>query len=75
MKIPVNKSKWLEIVKSFKIKANFPHSLRAVDDEHIRVKKPNNSGSLYFNYKEYFSFVLLAVVDAEYCFIFMSVGL
>lgn len=74
MKIPDNESKWLEIAKSFDMKANFSHCLGAVDGKHIRVVKPNNTGSMYFNYKYYFSFVLLAVVDSEYRFIFMSVG-
>lgn len=74
MQIPDNERKWLEIAKSFDMKANFPHCLGAVDGKHIRVVKPNNTGSMYFNYKDYFSFVLLAVVDSEYRFIFMSVG-
>lgn len=29
---------------------------------------------MFFNYKEYYSFVLMAVVDSEYQFIFISVG-
>lgn len=49
MKIPDNENKWLEIAKSFDMKANFPHCLEAVDGKHIRVVKPNNSGSMYFN--------------------------
>ncbi|CAB3220589.1 unnamed protein product [Arctia plantaginis] len=74
MKLPDNENKWENIANGFGIKANFPHYIGAVDGKHIRVVKPNQSGSMYFNYKGYFSFVLLAVVDAEYRFIYISVG-
>ena len=55
-------------------KWNFPNIIGAVDGKHIRIRKPRDSGSLYFNYKHYFSVVLLAVVDSDYKFVFADVG-
>lgn len=53
---------------------NFPHCLGAIDGKHVRVKCPTNSGSMFFNYKKYFSVVLQGVVDAQYRFIVIDVG-
>lgn len=72
--LPDTESKWEDIAKGFEMKTNFPHCLGAVDGKHIRVVKPKNSGSMYYNYKHYFSFILLAVVDSEYRFTYVSIG-
>lgn len=42
--------------------------------KHIRCINPRNSGSNYFNYKKYFSIILMAVVDANLSFIANDVG-
>lgn len=74
LKLPDTAREWEDIANGFQSKANFPHCLGAVDGKHIRIIKPAKSGSMFFNYKEYFSFVLLAVVDSDYRFIYISVG-
>ncbi|KAJ8941805.1 hypothetical protein NQ314_010272 [Rhamnusium bicolor] len=68
-----SQEKWLEIVSSFAEYANFPNCLGAVDGKHIRVIKPINTGSDFFNYKKY-SIVLLAMCNANYCFTYIDVG-
>jgi hypothetical protein len=35
---------------------------------------PSGSGYLFFNYKHFFSVLLFALVDANYCFILVDVG-
>lgn len=68
------REEWLRISKRFQDKWGFPHVLGAIDGKHIRITCPSNSGSLFYNYKGYFSVVLLAIVDADYRFIAVDVG-
>lgn len=73
MKIP-SENEWLNIAEDFAVIANFPHCLGAVDGKHIRIIKPTKSGSMFLNYKHFFSIVLMAVVDTNYNFIFVDIG-
>nr|XP_042909489.1 protein ALP1-like [Parasteatoda tepidariorum] len=69
---PISEERWIKISNEFFKYANFPHVLGCVDGKHIRIVQP--SGSLYHNYKHFFSTVLLAVCDANYCFLYVNVG-
>lgn len=71
---PVSSEQLRKKAEEFKQKWNFPNCIGAIDGKHIRIFCPGRTGSLYFNYKSYFSTVLLAIVDANYKFIFIDVG-
>ena len=43
----------------------YVHACGAIDGKHIVVLDPKQSGSLYFNCKDKFSVVRLAVCDAH----------
>ncbi|XP_060582559.1 putative nuclease HARBI1 [Ruditapes philippinarum] len=70
----VTAEQWQQIADDFRTKWNFPHVCGALDGKHVRIKNPKNSGSLFYNYKGFFSIILLALVDANYKFIWVSVG-
>lgn len=65
---------WEGVAEGFEQQANFPHCIGAVDGKHIRIIRPEMSGSLYFNYKEFFSIVLMAIADSQYRFLYVDVG-
>jgi len=60
---------WLRTAGEFYDRTNIPNCLGAVDGKHIRTCKPDDSGYLFVNYKNFFSTVLMALVDADYCYV------
>ena len=65
---------WSRIETGFRLRWNYPNCVGAIDGKHIAIRAPLGSASLYFNYKNYFSIVLVAVVDAGYRFVIVDVG-
>ncbi|XP_019698090.1 protein ANTAGONIST OF LIKE HETEROCHROMATIN PROTEIN 1-like [Harpegnathos saltator] len=74
MKMPSTPDEWKKITKKFEETWNFPQCIGAIDGKHITLQAPINSGSDFYNYKSQFSIVLMAVVDADYNFIFVDIG-
>ena len=70
---PTDPEDWKKIEERFRNRWNVPHAVSALDGKHIAIKKPKKSG-IYFNYKGYFSLVLLALVDADYKFLWVNAG-
>lgn len=66
---PPSKDDWKSISEEFMKKWQFPNCLGAIDGRHMRIQAPPNSGSAFYNYKQFFSMVLLAICDAGYKFI------
>ncbi|XP_068118950.1 uncharacterized protein [Hyperolius riggenbachi] len=65
---------WEANIQHFWEKHQFPNCLGAVDGKHVRIVMPAATGSVYYNYKKYFSLVLMAVVDPNLKFIYVDVG-
>ena len=65
---------WLNISRDFESKWNIPHCIRAIDGKHTAIKAPFKSGTLFHNYKSFFSIVLMAICNANYCFTYVDVG-
>uniref|UniRef100_A0A4W5M648 DDE Tnp4 domain-containing protein n=1 Tax=Hucho hucho TaxID=62062 RepID=A0A4W5M648_9TELE len=72
--IPVHKEEdWRAIAAEFLERWNFPNCLGSIAGKHVVVPAPPCSDSQFYN-KGTYSVVLLAVVDAIYCFRVVDVG-
>ena len=72
--VPDTQQAWQNIAKEFEEKWNFPNCIGAIDGKHVTIRCPSASGSTYYNYKNQFSVILLAIVDADYNFLYVDVG-
>ena len=71
---PQTDAEWRQISDNWLNRWNFPHVIGAIDGKHIACKAPANTGSDYYNYKGFFSVILLAVVTSDYKFLWIDVS-
>ena len=72
--LPRNENEWLQVANEYYAQWNFPMCLGALDGKRVLISKPPHSGSEYYDYKSHFSVILLAMVDANYKFMYVNVG-
>uniref|UniRef100_A0A3Q2WHR0 DDE Tnp4 domain-containing protein n=1 Tax=Haplochromis burtoni TaxID=8153 RepID=A0A3Q2WHR0_HAPBU len=71
---PSTDSEWKAIARDIANKWQFLHCLGAIDGKHIFIQPPAKSDSMYFNQMSRFSIILMAVVGANYKFVYASAG-
>ena len=74
MKCPKTPEQWKEVATKFAKLWNFQNCLGAIDGKHVAIRRPSKSGTYFYNYKGFFSIVLMAVADANYKFLFVDIG-
>ena len=71
---PRTSDDWKRIAKDFENIWNLPHCIGVIDGKHVSIESPLNSRSLYYNYKDFFSMILMAISNAPYIFILVDIG-
>ncbi|XP_036346820.1 uncharacterized protein LOC118756139 [Rhagoletis pomonella] len=72
-KLPPTQEIVAECVNGFH-RRGFPQCLGAIDGCHIEIKPNTTDATDYYNYKGWYSVVLLALVDYRYRFLYINIG-
>lgn len=73
-KLPQTEEEWHQIINDWFERWNFPNVIGAIDGKHVACKCPKKSGSEFYNYKGFFSIILLAAVTSDYRFLWIDVS-
>ena len=73
MRCPSTPEEWKKISTEFSARWDFHNALGALDGKRIIIRCPSNPRSLYFKFKGFYFIVLLALVDANYKFLYVDV--
>ena len=71
---PSAEEEWKAIAEDFFNGWNMPNVIGAVDGKHFAMEYPKYGGSLFYNYKQLHSTVMLAMCDAKYRFTYVNIG-
>ena len=74
LRAPSTEAEWRHIAEDFESLWDLPHCIGALDGKHVGIDCPKNTGTQYFNYKGFFSIILLAICDARYNFVLFDIG-
>ena len=69
-----NKGNWKRIAEKTQETWQFPNCIGAANGKHISILHPKDSESDLYNYKDFFSIVILVTVDYDYKFLSAGVG-
>ena len=72
--LPSSEEQWKATADEFDRRWNFPHCIGALDGKHVVLRRPENTVGEFHNYKGTKSIILMAIVDANYCSIYVNVG-
>ncbi len=77
--MPNTQDGWRDVASKFSEKLNVHNVIGAMDGKHVAIKAPKEVALciiityLYHNYKGFFSMILLALVDADYKFMWYNI--
>ncbi len=71
---PNTENEWMKLAQGTEERWQFPNAFAAADGKHISIYHPKDSGASFYNYKGFYSIVLMALVDFDYKFVFADVG-
>lgn len=74
MKTPGTPEEWKTVARDFFSLWHYQFCVGGLDGKRVLIQKPGNSGSEYFDYKGHCSIILLALVGAQYKFLYADVG-
>ena len=61
LRTPSTEKEWRHVANDFEKLWDLPHCIGAIDGNHIGIDCPKNSAFNYYNYKGFFSMIILAV--------------
>ena len=72
---PSTEDQWRAVANAFRQQWNFHNVVGAIDGKHLEaIQKPPHAGSDFYNYKKFNFITIMAVVGANYKFIWLNTG-